>query len=142
MTLGGELGVGLPSLPSCGTSARVGPVALRCLLVDDNEQFLRSATRLLESQGLDVVGRAFSGAEAVRLAHELMPEVILVDVQLGEEDGVDLARRLTALPGSSRVVLISSHSEEELEDLIADSPAAGFLPKAALGAEAILALLD
>lgn len=117
-------------------------MALRCLLVDDNEQFLRSATRLLESQGLDVVGRAFSGAEAVRLAHELMPEVILVDVQLGEEDGVDLARRLTALPGSSRVVLISSHSEEELEDLIADSPAAGFLPKAALGAEAILALLD
>jgi DNA-binding NarL/FixJ family response regulator len=89
---------------------------LRCLLVDDNEQFLASATRLLESQGLDVVGRAFSGAEALRRAQELAPEVVLVDVQLGEE--------------------------EELEDLIADSPAVGFLPKAALGADAILALLD
>jgi two-component system, NarL family, nitrate/nitrite response regulator NarL len=117
-------------------------VALRCLLVDDNEQFLASATRLLASQGLDVVGRAFSGAEALRLAQELAPEVVLVDVQLGEEDGVDLARRLTAAPGSPSVVLISSHPEEELEDLIADSPAVGFLPKAALGADAILALLD
>jgi two-component system nitrate/nitrite response regulator NarL len=118
------------------------PVALRCLLVDDNEQFLASATRLLESQGLDVVGGASSGGDALRLAHELAPEVVLVDVQLGEEDGVDLARRLTTVFGSLRVVLISSHSEVELEDLIAESPAVGFLSKTALSADAISALLD
>jgi two-component system, NarL family, nitrate/nitrite response regulator NarL len=117
-------------------------VALRCLLVDDNEQFLASATRLLESQGLDVVGGASSGGDALRLAHELAPEVVLVDVQLGEEDGVDLARRLTTVSGSPRVVLISSHSEEELQDLIAESPTVGFLPKMALSADAIAALLD
>ena len=116
-------------------------MALRCLLVDDNEQFLASATRLLEASGLTwwaALLRSRSGSACARAA----PEVVLVDVQLGEEDGVDLARRLTAVPGSPRVVLISSHPEEELEDLIADSPAVGFLPKAALGADAILALLD
>lgn len=117
-------------------------MALRCLLVDDNHRFLASATRLLVSQGLDVVGCAFSGAEALRLANELAPDVVLVDVQLGDEDGVDLTRRLTAVPGSPRVVLISSHPEEDIEELIAGSPAVGFLPKAVLGANAIVALLD
>jgi DNA-binding NarL/FixJ family response regulator len=115
---------------------------LRCLLVDDNEQFLASATRLLESQGLEVVGGASTGAEALRLAEELAPEIALVDVQLGEEDGFGLARRLTAVSRPPRVVLISTHAEDELEDLIAESPAVGFLPKSALSATAILALLD
>jgi DNA-binding NarL/FixJ family response regulator len=117
-------------------------VALRCLLVDDNEQFLDSATRLLESQGLDVVGRASTGREALRLAGDLAPDVVLVDVQLGQEDGVELARRLTEPPRPLRVILISIHSEEELDDLIAGGPAVGFLPKTALGADAIAALLD
>jgi two-component system, NarL family, nitrate/nitrite response regulator NarL len=116
---------------------------LRCLLVDDNERFLASATRLLESQGLDVVGRASSGREALRLAREFAPDVALVDVQLGQEDGFDVARRLAAASGSPRVILISTHAEEEeLEELIAESPAVGFLPKTVLGVEAILALLD
>jgi two-component system nitrate/nitrite response regulator NarL len=117
-------------------------VALRCLLVDDHEQFLASATRLLESQGLEVVGAATSGAEALRLAHELAPDVVLVDVQLGEEDGIGLARELTIVLNSPRVVLFSSHPAEELTDLVAESPAVGFIPKAALSASAILDLLD
>jgi two-component system nitrate/nitrite response regulator NarL len=117
-------------------------VALRCLLVDDNQHFLASATRLLESQGVDVVGCASSGGDALRLAHELAPEVVLVDVQLGEEDGVGVARRLTADSRSVHVILISTHSGKELEDLISDGPAVGFLPKSALSADAIRALLD
>jgi two-component system nitrate/nitrite response regulator NarL len=117
-------------------------VALRCLLVDDNQHFLASATRLLESQGVDVVGCASSGDDALRLAHELAPEVVLVDVQLGEEDGVGIARKLTADSKSAHVILISTHSGEELEDLISDGPAVGFLPKSALSADAIRALLD
>jgi DNA-binding NarL/FixJ family response regulator len=111
-------------------------------LVDDNEQFLASATRLLVPQGLDVVGRASSGAAALRLTQELAPDVVLVDVQLGEEDGFDLARRLAATSKPPRVVLISTHPEEELQELIADSPAVGFLSKTALSADAIHALLD
>jgi DNA-binding NarL/FixJ family response regulator len=116
-------------------------VTLRCLIVDDSEAFLASASRLLESQGLQVVGCASSGADAVRLAEVLQPDVVLVDVQLGEEDGFDLTRRLTAGVSSARVILISMHSQDELVEEIAESPAAGFLAKSALGAAAIAGLL-
>jgi two-component system nitrate/nitrite response regulator NarL len=121
--------------------ATLGRVALRCLIVDDSEAFLASASRLLSAQGLEVVGRAWSGAEAVRLVQELEPDVALVDVQLGGEDGVEVARRLAATAPSTRLIMISSHTQDELAELIADSPAAGFLPKSALGADAIGKLL-
>jgi DNA-binding NarL/FixJ family response regulator len=116
-------------------------VALRCLIVDDNEAFLSSASRLLEAQGLQVVGRASSGDEAMRLAETFKPDVALVDVQLGAEDGLEVARQLSAGARSTPVVLISTHSQDELAELIADSPAVGFLPKAALSAAAIAVLL-
>jgi two-component system nitrate/nitrite response regulator NarL len=116
-------------------------VALRCLIVDDNDDFLDSASRLLSAQGLDVVGRATSGAEAVRLVQKLGPDVALVDVQLGDEDGLDVARRLAADGGGTRIILISTHSENDLTELIDGSPAVGFLAKAALGANEITELL-
>jgi two-component system, NarL family, nitrate/nitrite response regulator NarL len=116
-------------------------VALRCLIVDDNDEFLDSASRLLSTQGLEVVGCASSGAEAVRLARTLGPDVVLVDVQLGDEDGLGLTRRLAANARETPVILISTHSENELAELIVGSPAIGFLPKEALGANAIVELL-
>jgi DNA-binding NarL/FixJ family response regulator len=116
-------------------------VELRCLIVDDNEAFLASASRLLASQGLDVVGRVSSSAEAVSLAVALRPDVVLVDVQLGEEDGLALAARLAAEAPSAAVILISTHTEDELAELVAASPAVGFLAKSGLGAEAIAGLL-
>jgi two-component system, NarL family, nitrate/nitrite response regulator NarL len=116
-------------------------VALRCLIVDDNEAFLTSASRLLESQGVHVVGLASSSDEALLLVKALDPEVVLVDVQLGDEDGLELTRRLMAREASMRVVLISSHSEDVLGELIYDGPALGFLPKTALSADAIADLL-
>jgi two-component system nitrate/nitrite response regulator NarL len=116
-------------------------VALRCLIVDDNEAFLTSASRLLESQGAHVVGLASSSDEALLLAEALDPEVVLVDVQLGDEDGLELTRRLMVSDASRRVVLISSHSEDVLGELIYDGPAVGFLPKTALSADAIADLL-
>jgi two-component system nitrate/nitrite response regulator NarL len=116
-------------------------VALRCLIVDDNETFLGSASRLLESQGLQVVGRASSSDEAVRLAQTLKPDVALVDVQLGDEDGLEVTRQLNAGARSTPVVLISTHAPDELAELIAESLAVGFLPKTALSAAAIAGLL-
>ena len=116
-------------------------MALRCLIVDDNEEFLASASRLLASQGMEIVGRASSGTDAVRLATTLTPDVALVDVQLGDEDGTKVARRLAIDEGTTRVILISTHSEDDLAELIADSPAVGFLPKPALSAAAVAALL-
>ena len=116
-------------------------MALRCLLVDDNEAFLASASRLLEGQGLQVVGQAASSAEAMRLARGLLPDVVLVDVQLGEEDGLELTRQLRSELPALRVVLISTHTRDDLADLVADTPAVGFLPKSALNVAAIAELL-
>src|SRR5919108_6358416 len=119
-----------------GAARRCDPhhVALRCLIVDDNPGFLVAARDLLERQGLAVVGVASTGARALALARELRPDVTLVDVELGEETGFDLARRLARAAGLEdvRVVLVSAHSETDLADLIAASPAVGFVSKPVL----------
>ena len=116
-------------------------MVLRCLIVDDSEAFLASASRLLSAQGLEVVGRASSGDAALQLAQELQPDVALVDIQLGNEDGLELTRQLAADARETRIILISTHSEDELTELVVDSPAVGFLPKASLSANAIAELL-
>ena len=67
---------------------------MRCLIVDDSEEFLASACRLLGSQGMVVVGCASSGDSALKLVYELEPDVALVDVQLGDEDGIVLSHEL------------------------------------------------
>ena len=118
-------------------------MTLRCLLVDDNEPFLEAARVLLRKQGIDVVGAASTGAEALQLADELRPDVVLVDIDLGGESGFELTRQLTqeSSLASSSVILISTHSEGDFADLIAASPAIGFLSKSQLSAEAIHELL-
>jgi DNA-binding NarL/FixJ family response regulator len=115
-------------------------VRLRCLLVDDNAVFLETASRILESQGLRVVGRARTTREALELAAELRPEVALVDVELGDENGFDLAEALAAAVPSTRVILISTHAEEELSALLPESRAVGFLAKNQISAEAVRGL--
>jgi DNA-binding NarL/FixJ family response regulator len=115
--------------------------ALSYLIVDDSEEFLASASRLLESQGLEIVGCASSGDAALTLAETLRPDVALVDIELGDEDGVELARKLSADGSGVRVVLISSYERDDLGDLIANTTAIGFLPKSALGAAALERLL-
>lgn len=114
-------------------------MALRCLIVDDSPGFLRSARMLLEGEGMAVVGVASTGADAVRQAEELQPDVLLVDIDLGPENGIDVVRRLEAELGlpPARLVLISAHSEDDFADLIAASPVAGFVSKAELSASAI-----
>jgi CheY-like chemotaxis protein len=111
----------------------------RSLLVDDNDAFLEAASVLLEREGVTVVGVASNTAEAVRQARALQPDVILVDIGLGDESGFDLARLLTRDGQGDRaeVILISSYAETDYADLIAESPAAGFLAKSELSARAI-----
>ena len=116
-------------------------MGLRCLIVDDSDEFVASAARLLESQGMRLIGHASSRSEALQLAEALEPDVILVDIELGEEDGIELAHRLTERAPSTRIVLISAHEQDELEELMDGCPAVGFLPKEALGATAIAGLL-
>jgi len=113
--------------------------AMRCLIVDDNRGFLEVGRILLEGDGMEVVGVARSVAHGIARARELEPDVILVDVDLGNDSGVELARRLAReLDGSGgKVILMSAHGEEEITDLIEDGLAIGFLPKHALSRRAI-----
>ena len=112
------------------------------MVVDDNPHFVAAARSLLEREGVTVLGAAADGAEAVRLTAELRPDVVLVDIDLGAESGLDVARRLARSVGPvPPVIMISTYAEEDYADLIADSPAVGFLPKAALSAAAIHRLL-
>jgi CheY-like chemotaxis protein len=110
---------------------------LRCLIVDDNPELLRAVTRLLESQGIEVAGVAASSAEGLLRAGELQPEVVLLDIHLGDEVGFDVVERFDPHP----VILISAYAERDFEDLIAASPALGFLSKARLSGAAIRDLL-
>ena len=116
---------------------------MRCLIVDDSPRFLEAARGLLEREGIVVVAVATNGADAIRRAAELGPDVILVDIDLGGQSGFDVVRRLTreADLAPPAVILISTHAEEDYADLIAASPAAGFLPKTRLSAGAIRDLL-
>jgi two-component system nitrate/nitrite response regulator NarL len=116
-------------------------VTLSCLIIDDSEKFLASATRLLSLQGISVIGQASSGDEALRLAAALSPDVTLVDVELGDEDGIELARRLTSSGLSAMVILISLRDRNELTELMAGSGAIGFLRKDALDAQAVTDLI-
>jgi DNA-binding NarL/FixJ family response regulator len=118
-------------------------VGLRCLIVDDNSGFLAAARDVLGRQGINVVGVASSGREAREQLGQLQPDVMLVDVDLGEESGFDVARELAESERHApAVVLISTYAERDLADLIAASPALGFLSKAQLSGEAIRGLLE
>ena len=112
---------------------------IRCVIVDDNSFFLDGAADLLRREGMDVVGIASNGVDAIRLVEQVLPDVTLVDIDLGDEDGFELARKLS---DTSRVILVSTHSEEDLADLIAASPALGFVPKTRLSAKMILDTLE
>ena len=116
---------------------------LRCMLVDNSEPFLEAASLLLEREGVTIVGVALSIAEALRGARALRPDVVLVDITLGEESGFDLARLLVQDGGGgANVILISTRVEADYRELIDESPAAGFLAKSTLSAGGISRILD
>jgi len=118
-------------------------VSIRCLIVDDSAAFLKAASVLLQREGVIVVGVASNSAEALRLAGALRSDVILVDIGLGKESGFDLARLLAldGQGGGAEVILISARAEADYAELIAESPAAGFLVKSDLSARAISRIL-
>ena len=112
-------------------------MGVSCVIVDDNVDFLEAARTLLQQEGISVVGVATSPAEAMEQVAKARPTVTLVDVYLGEESGIDLARRLSEAPNGSDVILISTYSEQDLVDLIGANPAIAFLSKSRLSGKAI-----
>jgi DNA-binding NarL/FixJ family response regulator len=99
------------------------------------------ARTLLERDGDLVAGTASSCAEAVERVRALRPDVVLIDIRLGEESGFELARTLADNGQSAPLIMISTYAREDYADLVAESPAAGFVPKAELSAAAIRRVL-
>ena len=116
-----------------------GDHMVRCLIVDDSPYFLDAAGGLLAGEGISVVGVAKTSTDAIEQVRRLHPDVLLIDIDLGGESGLALAARLRseAFVPEPKIILISTHEEQDFADLIAASPAVGFLPKTALSGDAI-----
>jgi len=111
-------------------------VATRVLIVDDHAGFRASARMVLEGDGFEIVGEAETGEGAIACAHDLSPDVVLLDIGLPDIDGLEVASRLT-----SAVILCSSRSPEDIGPAVERSGALGFIPKAELSGAAVEALL-
>jgi DNA-binding NarL/FixJ family response regulator len=112
------------------------------VIVDDDEAFVRAAHAVLERDGVTVAGAASNCAEAVMRAEALRPDVVLIDIRVGEESGFDVARRLADNNHAVALIMTSTYSAADYADLIAESPAAGFVPKAQLSGAAIRRVLE
>ena len=105
---------------------------LRVLIVDDHDLFRETAGRVLAASGFDVVADAADGADALRLARELSPDVVLLDVHLPATDGFQVARELARDQAPPAVVLVSSRSRADYGGLVERSGVRGFIDKAEL----------
>jgi CheY-like chemotaxis protein len=113
----------------------------RVLIVDDNSDFRAAARQLLERHGFVVVAEAATGISGIEQAKEHLPDLVLLDVQLPDVDGFEIAERLSCLEVPVEVILTSSLDGTDFGTLVARSSALGFVPKAELSASAIEALL-
>ena len=114
----------------------------RVLIVDDHDAFRATARRWLIAGGFDVVGEAADGAQALEAVARLRPDVVLLDVQLSDSNGFEIADRLVANSHRPDIVLTSSRDAAEFGGLVERSSARGFLPKAKLSGKTLAALLS
>src|SRR6185437_13117517 len=117
------------------------PAVMSVLIVDDHPSFRASARRLLEAEGFEVVGEAGDGHAAIAAAQELQPDLVLLDVQLPDLNGFEIAERLAALALPLAVILTSSRNPAEYGQLATDGVVRGFVPKADLSGAVLTALL-
>lgn len=117
-------------------------MSCRVLIVDDHPGFRAQARALLTAAGYQVVGEAADGESAVRVAVDLSPDVVLLDIQLPDITGFEVVRQLHSVPGAPAVVLISSRAAADYGRRIGRSGARGFISKADLSAPAFRAVLE
>lgn len=107
---------------------------VRVLLVDDQAPFLRAMTSVVEETGgFEVVGEASSGEESILAAAELMPDLVLMDVNLPGMDGLEATRRLRRRQSPPVVLLLSTYDEDAGAHFVSDSGAAAYVTKSAFG---------
>jgi len=111
------------------------------LIVDDHPSFRASARTLLEAEGYEIVGEAENGAAALQAVKDLHPDLVLLDVQLPDMDGFQVAEQLCGLASPPAFVLTSSRDSADYGSCIQICGASGFVPKADLSGAAIAALL-
>lgn len=111
------------------------------LIVDDHPGFRSLARRLLTAGGFEVVGEAADGHAAITAARKLLPDVVLLDVQLPDIDGFEVATRLRDGEAGPVVVLISTRDRTDYGPRVDRCGARGFIPKAELSGAAVHALL-
>jgi DNA-binding NarL/FixJ family response regulator len=114
----------------------------RVLIVDDHPGFRRFARRLLQAEGLEVVGEASDEATAVAAVARLRPGVVLLDVLLPGRDGFAVAEHLRALHPELTIVLTSSRTAEEFGARLRAAPVAGFVHKDELSAAALVRAVE
>jgi DNA-binding NarL/FixJ family response regulator len=117
-------------------------VPLTVLIVDDNERFRVRARRLLEEEGYAVVAEVADGAAALAAARRHRPGVVLLDIQLPDMSGMEVAERLTCWPDPPDIVLTSTHDQADFGERLSRCGARGFVPKAELSGDALAALLS
>lgn len=115
-------------------------MGLSVILVDDHTMLRQGIRRALESEGIKVVAEASDGAEAIRLALEHKPDVVLMDVSMPGMDGVEAARRLVEADGRQRVVMLTMHIDRDIIDRAIRAGAVGYLTKDSSISEVILAI--
>lgn len=117
--------------------------SLRCVIVDDNADYLAAATALLQQSGIEVIGTARSVSDGMHTVESLQPDVALVDVHLGEESGFDLVDQLRTHADTTGVtaILTSTFTELPVADLSGTGTPPRFLPKLDLSGDAIRALI-
>jgi DNA-binding NarL/FixJ family response regulator len=109
-----------------------GSMSARVLIVDDQRAFRKAARGLLECRGYTVVGEAGDAAGAVDLGTRLLPDAVLLDVRLGEDDGFAVARALARVCPGAAVLLVSCDDHRHRADEVTASGARGFVLKSQL----------
>jgi DNA-binding NarL/FixJ family response regulator len=123
----------------CGR-ATIQRVCRSVLIVDDHAEFRRIVRALLEAEGFEVVGEAADGESALIAAARLQPRLVLLDIQLPDLDGFEVAARLADGSDPPAVILTSTRSANSYRRRLANTPALGFIAKSELSGEALAAL--
>ena len=129
----------MPKKPAACDDLLVRPTVV---IVDDHAGFRSSARALLEAEGFDVIGEAGDGASALALVDLLRPRIMLLDIQLPDIDGFDVAERLARAGDPPAVVLVSTRGVSAYRRRLARSPASGFISKSELSGNALSTLVS